>query len=102
VSLYCYAKKVMQGAEVLHGKFILQCINHTMKKMISRGGEDDVIHVQKQINSLRSLVEDEQGGVGFSFSESQREQIRCKPAVPCTWGLLQAIKRLVETANMVW
>jgi hypothetical protein len=54
-----------------------------VQERLGRGSEDDVIHIQEQVNHLSAAVKYEQRGICLSFSEPQREQIGGKPAVPC-------------------
>jgi hypothetical protein len=45
-------------------------------------------------------VENKQGGICFGFNKTQRLHVGSKTTVPVSWGLLQAIKGLVETTDI--
>jgi len=58
VTLNCHTQKMMQRAKIFHGEFLLQGCNHTVKKLLRRGCEDNVVHVQQQVNHLSIMVKD--------------------------------------------
>jgi hypothetical protein len=61
--LYCDAKEVVERAEVLHRKLLLESCSGTLEKLRARGGEDDDIDVEQQVSSVNAAAVDEQQGV---------------------------------------
>jgi hypothetical protein len=61
--LYCDAKEVVERAEVLHRKLLLESCSGTLEKLRARGGEDDDIDVEQQVSSVDAAAVDEQQGV---------------------------------------
>jgi hypothetical protein len=51
---------VVERAEVLHHKLLLEIYSGTLEKLWARGGKDDVIDVEQQVNSVGGVVVDEQ------------------------------------------
>jgi len=70
VSLNCHAEEVVQGTEIFHGK-LLQGINHTVEELLRGGSEDNIVHIQKQVDSLGATSIYEQRCVCLGFSEPQ-------------------------------
>jgi hypothetical protein len=45
-------QEVMQLAQILHREFLLQGGDHATKKLSAGRGEDNIIHVEKEINCI--------------------------------------------------
>jgi hypothetical protein len=51
-SLNCHAKKMVKRAEILHGKLLHQSINNSAEKLLGRCSENNIVHVEQQIDCL--------------------------------------------------
>jgi hypothetical protein len=72
-----------------------------LKKTEARGGEDDVIHVNKKVGELVIPAQDEQGGVRERRDKPEPMRIVGEALIPCPGSLLQAVERLVKPTDMV-
>jgi hypothetical protein len=72
-----------------------------LKKTGARGGEDDVVHVNKKVGELVTPAKDEQGGVRERLDEPEPMRVVGEALVPRPGSLLQAVERLVKPADMV-
>jgi hypothetical protein len=98
-----HPQEVVKLIKILHGELPLQCCCDNALPELHRGcGEDDIIHVEKKIRRVRSVTEDEQAGVGLGLHKTKCQQEGGKAAVPGSRGLLQAVQRLVQTADEGW
>jgi hypothetical protein len=52
-------QEVVKHAQILDRKLLLKCVDEATKKWRTGGGEDNVIHVEKQVGSLCSMMVDE-------------------------------------------
>jgi hypothetical protein len=50
---------MVKHTQILDRKLPLKCVDEAAKKWRTGGGEDNVIHVEKQVSSLCSLMVDE-------------------------------------------
>jgi hypothetical protein len=50
------AEELVEGAEVLHGKLLLESRSCTLKKLRTQGGEDDVVDIEKQIRDVSGVT----------------------------------------------
>ena len=55
------------------------------------GGEDDVVHVQKQVRHGAATVQDEERRVGLGGDEAQRGEVAREAREPCVRRLFQAV-----------
>ena len=58
--LNLHAKEVMKGPEILYGEFLLQSCNGAAQKTSRRSCQDNIIHIQQQIDNIIAMVIDEQ------------------------------------------
>jgi hypothetical protein len=55
-----YAEEVVERAEVVHHKLLLESCSGTLEKLRARGGEYDVVDVEQQLSSVGATTVDEQ------------------------------------------
>jgi hypothetical protein len=101
LSLDGHTKKVVKNTQIFHGELLFQGTDHLLKEWLRGGCQNNVVHIQEQIDCLVTTSIYEEGGVILSLREPQREQICSKAVVPHQRGLLQAVEGFVEIANMV-
>src|SRR6185369_9569612 len=94
-------QEVVELTEILHSKLLLQRGDDTLKQLLTRGCEHNVINVEQQIGSLIPTAVDEERRVRLGLGEPQSQQERGEPRVPSPRSLLQSIERLVEPANHI-
>jgi hypothetical protein len=95
------AKEVVEITEVSHRKLAVQSVQEALEKMRGGGGDNDVIDVEEKIRRITARLENKQRSIGQGGLDSHSSKISCKTLVPGTRHLLQAIERLVETADMI-
>jgi hypothetical protein len=99
--LYWDAEEVVERAEVLHRKLLLESCSGTLEKIWAQGGENDVVDVEQQVRSVDAAAVDEQRGVRLGLHEAQGDQVGEDAVIPCSWRLLQTIEGLVEPAHQL-
>jgi hypothetical protein len=92
---------VVERAEVLHRKLLLERCSGTLEKIWAQGGENDVVDVEQQVRSVDAAAVDEQRGVRLGLHEAQGDQVGEEAVIPCLWRLLQTIEGLVEPAHQL-
>jgi hypothetical protein len=92
---------VVERAEVLHHKLLLEIYSGTLEKLWAHGGKDDVIDVEQQVNSVGGVVVGEQWGVLLGHHEAQWDQVGGEAMVPHLRCLLQDVEGLVEPAHQL-
>jgi hypothetical protein len=79
----------------------LKRVDEAAKKWLTGSGEDNVIHVEKQVGSLCAMMVDEQRRAWLGLHEAQCHQERSQSRVPRPGGLLEAVEGPVEPADHV-
>jgi hypothetical protein len=98
--LYRDAEEMMEGAEVLHGKLLVESRSGMLEKPQTRGGEDDVVDVEEQVGDVSAVTVDEQRGVRLDLlHEAKGHQVGGKAVIPSSRSLLQIVERLIEPAH---
>jgi hypothetical protein len=97
-----HPQEVVKLTEILHGELPLQCCDDALPELHRGCGEDDIIHVEKKIRRVRSATEYEQAGVGLGLHKTKCQQEGGEAAVPGSRGLLQAVRRFVQTTDEAW
>jgi hypothetical protein len=64
-------QEMVKHAQILDRKLPLKRVDEATKKWWTGGGEDNVIHVEKQVGSLCSMMVDEQRHVWLGLHEAQ-------------------------------
>jgi hypothetical protein len=80
-------EEVTKRPEVGHGELSAKRGYDFMQESIGRGGEDDVIYIQKEIRNVSGRVVDEKRCIGFGGNKSNRCDKSGKTGEPRTWGL---------------
>ena len=92
-------QEVVEHTKILHSKLLLQRHDDALKQGLTGSCENNIIHIEEQIDSLRPMAVNEQRSVRLGLREPQSQQQRGKPRVPNPRSLLQAVERLVEPAD---
>jgi hypothetical protein len=95
------AQEVVELTEILHSKLLLQRGDDTLKQLLTRGCEHNVINVEQQIGDLIPSAVDKERRVRLGLGESQCQQERGEPRVPSPRSLLQPIERFVEPTDHI-
>jgi hypothetical protein len=53
----------MEGTEILHGKFLLECNKNATEKVLAGSSENNVVHIKEQICHVSPVAVDEQRSV---------------------------------------
>jgi hypothetical protein len=83
---------MMQLAHVCHSKLALKSSNHLAQELVRGGGENNVIHVQQQVGSIRTPAICKEGAIRLGLCKSKGSQVGSKPVMPSTGRLLQSIE----------
>jgi hypothetical protein len=97
-----HVEEMFKSAKILHRKFLLEGTDDTSQCWQGGGNEHNIIHIQKKISHVRTLVIDKQGHICFGLNETELQKVRSESVVPCTGGLLESIKRAVEMTYIIW
>jgi hypothetical protein len=54
---------VGEGPKIRHGKLRVQMRNEVLKKPISRGSENDVVYIEKDVGEIEAVLVDEQRNI---------------------------------------
>jgi hypothetical protein len=79
---------MVKRVEVLHGEFPLESRYGVLQEHCARCGEHNVINIKQQVYRVRTVAEDEQGGVLLGLNKSQGEEVHGEPIVPSPGHLL--------------
>jgi hypothetical protein len=71
------------------------------KEKVSRSGDDDVVHIQKDVGKLLSMAIDEEGHIRLGGDEPKPMREVGKALVPRPGRLLEPVERLAETTDIV-
>ena len=72
-----------------------------LKKTSAGSGEDNIVHIEKQISQVVAPSKDKQGDVALRGDEAETVRVVSKALVPSPRSLLEAIEGLVEPTDML-
>jgi hypothetical protein len=93
-------EEVVEHTQILRSKLLLKS-GDAAEKWLTGGCEDNVINIEEQVRSVRSMVIDKQRCIRPGLHKPQCQQKSSKPMVPRPGCLLEAVERLVEPADHV-
>ena len=79
-SLNSNAQEVVELTKILHSKLLLQRGDDALKKLLTRGGEHNIINIEQQVGSLIPTAVDEQRSISLGLGEPQSQQERGEPS----------------------
>ena len=82
VRLNSYAQEVVELSEILHSKLLLQRGDDTLKQLLTRSCEHNIIDIEQQIGSLIPTAVDEERRVRLGLGEPRCQQERGESRVP--------------------
>jgi hypothetical protein len=94
------AEKMMELAEIRHGKFVLQGRYDGTEQGGCVSYQNNVNDIQKQIGCLRGLVENKKGRITLGGNKTEREQKCGETVEPSARRLFEAVQRFVKPTNM--
>jgi hypothetical protein len=94
-------EKEGQGAKICHGELGVKPLRELLKKKVGRGGDDDVVHIEKYVGVLLSMAIDEERDILLGGDEAKPVGEVGKSLVPGPWSLFEAIEGLVQTTHIV-
>jgi hypothetical protein len=94
-------EEIGQVPEIGHGELTVELVGDVLKKTGAGGGEDDVVDVEQQISQVVAATKHEEGHVALRGNEAKPVSVVGEALVPRPGRLLQAIKRLVEQADVL-
>jgi hypothetical protein len=98
---YLKAEEVVKRAKVLDGELSAKTISELSKKSIIASCQDDVVNIEQQVSRIRTLLKDEQGGIGARSAKAKLMK-KCHHAlVPGAWCLLQPIQGAGVQTHMI-
>jgi hypothetical protein len=71
------------------------------KKIDAGGGEDDIVHIEKEVGHLVSPSKDEHGDIAIGSNKAEAMHVVSEALVPSPRGLLEAVEGLVKPTNML-
>ena len=72
-----------------------------LKKTSAGSGEDNIVHIEKQISQVVAPSKDKQGDVALRGDEAETVRVVSTALVPSPRSLLEAIEGLVEPTDML-
>jgi hypothetical protein len=90
------ADEVREIVEVSHGELAVEELGDVAKKIDAGGGEDDIVHIEKEVGHLVSPSKDEHGDIAIGSNKDEAMRVVSKALVPSPRGLLEAVEGLVK------
>jgi hypothetical protein len=77
-------------------------VDYSAKEKGGRGGENNIVNIEKEIGGLVPFVKGEERSIGGGSNEPDGASMSSEPLEPRPRGLLETIERFLETTHMRW
>jgi hypothetical protein len=67
-------EEVVEHTQILHSKLLLKSSNDAVEKWLTGGYEDNIINIEQQVRSVRSMVIDKQRCIILDLHKLQCQQ----------------------------